>query len=224
MRGAAKGYSAPRTHRAITGVSSALAQRPHGLPTRCSRVSPEATSAPVTSPPARASNEVSDPAENRRSTKPTEAMATTCPTHSAGNVAPSTESEVVHTTHATLRYLFSIVPIVAGADKFTNFLAQWDTYLNPLALQVVPVSASTFMHLVGVIEIIAGVLVFLRPRIGGFVVMAWLLAIAAQLLVWGRFLDIAVRDIVLALSGPLVLARLTPFVFAGSHKTEEPRA
>ena len=118
-----------------------------------------------------------------------------------------------------LKYVFSIVPIVAGIDKFTNFLAQWETYLNPLALQIVPVSAATFMHVVGVIEIIAGVLVFLKPRLGGFVVMVWLLAIAAQLLLWGRFLDVAVRDIVIALGGPLVLARLTPFVSQESQQT-----
>jgi hypothetical protein len=224
MCGAAKGYSAPRAPRAVTGVL-----RPRWQSNRtarqlvaraCCRGDPRGT---CNLSPTRSSDEVNDPAENRRSTKSTEAMATTYQIRSASNVAPSTESEVVHATHASLRYLFSIVPIVAGADKFTNFLAQWDTYLNPVALQIVPVSASTFMHLVGVIEIIAGVLVFLRPRIGGFVVMAWLLAIAAQLLAWGRFLDIAVRDIVIALSGPLVLARLTPFVFAGSHKTEEPR-
>lgn len=150
-------------------------------------------------------------------------MATTYPIHSTSAAAPSTEADVVRTTYTTLRYLFSIVPIVAGADKFTNFLAQWDTYLNPLALQIVPVSAPTFMHIVGVIEIIAGVLVFLKPRIGGFVVMAWLLAIAAQLLIWGRFLDVAVRDIVIALSGPLVLARLAPFA-RGTQKRDEARS
>lgn len=138
-------------------------------------------------------------------------MATTYPIPSSAADAPFAENDIVRTTHTTLKYLFSIVPVVAGADKFTNLLAQWDTYLNPLALQIVPVSGSTFMHIVGIIEIIAGILVFLKPRIGGFVVVAWLLAIAAQLLVWGRFLDVAVRDIVIALSGPLVLARLTPF-------------
>jgi hypothetical protein len=101
---------------------------------------------------------------------------------------------------------------IAGADKFTNLLTQWEVYLNPLALSIVPVTAATFMHIVGVIEIVAGVLVFVKPRIGGFVVMGWLLAIALQLIIWGRFLDVAVRDIVIALSGPLVLARLTPLV------------
>jgi uncharacterized membrane protein YphA (DoxX/SURF4 family) len=138
-------------------------------------------------------------------------MATTLPIHSAAAVVPATESQVVHTTHVTLRYLFGLVPIVAGLDKFTNLLAHWETYLNPMALSVVPVSAATFMHAVGIVEIIAGIVVLAKPRVGGFIVMAWLLAIAAQLLVWGRFLDIAVRDIVMALGGALTLARLTPF-------------
>ena len=139
-------------------------------------------------------------------------MSTTYPLHPATAATPATESQVVRTSHTTLRYLFAAVPIIAGVDKFTNLLTQWDVYLNPLALSIVPVTASTFMHIAGVIEIAAGILVFLKPRIGGFVVMGWLLAIALQLLIWGRFLDVAVRDIVIALSGPLILARLTPFV------------
>ena len=120
--------------------------------------------------------------------------------------------------HTWLRYLFTAVPIVAGADKFTNLLAQWDVYLNPLALRIVPVSASTFMHLVGVIEIVAGILVFVRPKLGGFVVMGWLLAIALQLLASGQFLDIAVRDIEIAMSGAWVLARLSSLVSPASTR------
>ena len=139
-------------------------------------------------------------------------MAISYSLHSAGADIPRTENNVVRLTHATLKYLFAIVPIVAGADKFTNFLTQWDTYLNPLALSIVPVTAPTFMHIVGVIEIVAGILVLVRPKIGGIVVMAWLLGIALQLIFWGRFLDVAVRDIVIALCGPLTLIRLSPFV------------
>lgn len=139
-------------------------------------------------------------------------MSTTYPLNSTAASTPATERLVVRTTHTTLRYLFAAVPIVAGLDKFTNLLAQWEVYLNPLALTIVPVTTPTFMHIVGVIEIIAGILVFVKPRIGGFVVMGWLLAIALQLIIWGRFLDVAVRDIVIALSGPFILARLSPFV------------
>ncbi len=125
-------------------------------------------------------------------------------------VEPS-EHHVVHTIQTTLRILFGVVPIVAGLDKFTDFLANWTAYLNPLLLHLVPMTDQAFMHLVGVIEVIAGALVLAKPRLGGFVVMAWLLAIAAQLILWGRFLDIAVRDIVMALGGALTLARLTPY-------------
>lgn len=151
-------------------------------------------------------------------------MATTYRIHPDASIALASENHVVHQVHTTLRYLFSVVPIVAGLDKFTNLLAQWDNYLNPAVLAIVPVSGPTFVHVAGIIEIVAGVLVFLRPRIGGFVVMGWLLAIALQLLIWGRFLDIAVRDIVIALSGPLILARLTPFAANPPSSPESDRA
>jgi hypothetical protein len=131
-------------------------------------------------------------------------------THPAVAASPATENHVVQTTHTTLKYLFGLVPIVAGADKFTHFLTAWDAYLNPLVSSLTSLSAATIMHAVGAIEIAAGILVFLRPRIGGFVVMGWLLAIALQLILWGHFLDVAVRDIVIALAGALTLARLTP--------------
>ena len=143
--------------------------------------------------------------------------------HPGAAITPSSsvtadQAHVVHSLHTWLRYLFTAVPIVAGADKFTNLLAQWDVYLNPLALRIVPVSASTFMHLVGVIEIVAGILVFVKPRIGGYVVMGWLLAIALQLIVSGQYLDIAVRDMVIALSGAWVLARLSPLASSASAR------
>jgi uncharacterized membrane protein YphA (DoxX/SURF4 family) len=136
-------------------------------------------------------------------------MATTYPSSVA--VVPATESQVVSSTQSTLRLVFGLVPIVAGLDKFFNLLANWETYLNPLALRIVPVTDLTFMHIVGAIEIVAGVLTLARPRIGGFVVMAWLFAIALQLVAMGSFLDVAVRDCVMA-TGALTLARLTPFV------------
>ena len=150
-------------------------------------------------------------------------MATTHSLHPAAagatsSSAPATQSHVLHAVHTWLRYLFTAVPIIAGADKFTHFLVQWDVYLNPLALRIVPVSASTFMHLVGVIEIVAGILVFVKPKIGGYVVMGWLLAIALQLLVSGQYLDIAVRDMVIALSGAWVLARLSPLASSASAR------
>ena len=126
--------------------------------------------------------------------------------------APATEHHALYTTQVTLKYLFGIVPIVAGADKFTNLLAHWEDYLHPrLATMVAP---EVFMRGVGVIEIVAGILVLLKPRLGGYVVMAWLLAIALQLIAQGQYLDIAVRDIVMALGGALTLAKLTPYARA----------
>lgn len=108
-----------------------------------------------------------------------------------------------------LKLAFGLVPIVAGLDKFTNLLTNWTQYLNPLATSLVPVSPATFMHIVGVIEIVAGVIVLSKfTRLGAYIVMAWLVAIALNLIFMGRYLDIAVRDLVLAL-GAFSLARLT---------------
>lgn len=74
------------------------------------------------------------------------------------------EHNTVHSVQSTLRVLFAVVPIVAGLDKFANFIAVWSAYLNPMVLRIVPVSSDTFMHIVGVVEITAGLLVLLKPR------------------------------------------------------------
>lgn len=107
-----------------------------------------------------------------------------------------------------LRYTYGLVPIVAGLDKFTNLLTDWKDYLAPSIANSLPFSASTFMAIVGIIEIIAGVIVLIRPRIGGFIVMAWLIAIALNLLISGRYYDVAVRDLVMAI-GAFSLATLS---------------
>jgi uncharacterized membrane protein YphA (DoxX/SURF4 family) len=121
-----------------------------------------------------------------------------------------TTYRVASSVQLTLRVVFAVVPIVAGLDKFTNILADWQAYLNPLVLRIVPMGSHAFMHLVGVIEVLAGLIVAAKPRFGGYLVMAWLIAIAVQLLAWGQFLDVAVRDLALAIGGALSLARLTP--------------
>jgi uncharacterized membrane protein YphA (DoxX/SURF4 family) len=109
----------------------------------------------------------------------------------------------------TLRLTYGLVPIVAGLDKFTNLLVDWTQYLSPLALEVLPISAATFMMIVGVIEILAGVLVLSRyTRVGAFVVSAWLVAIAVNLLTTGSYFDVAVRDVVMSI-GAFTLAKLT---------------
>ena len=135
------------------------------------------------------------------------------------SVAHPNEGHVLHTIHTTLRLTFGIVPIAAGLDKFSNVLANWEQYLNPAVLRILPLSATTFMRLVGIIEIIAGALVLVKPRIGAFIVMAWLIAIALQLLVGWMFVDIAVRDLALSI-GALTLARLTLIV---SHPSPDER-
>jgi len=107
-----------------------------------------------------------------------------------------------------MRYTYGLVPIVAGLDKFTNLLTDWKNYIAPSVNNALPFSASTFMSIVGVIEIIAGIIVLIRPRLGGFIVMAWLIAIALNLLISGHYYDVAVRDLVMAI-GAFSLAKLS---------------
>lgn len=109
-----------------------------------------------------------------------------------------------------LKYTYGIVPIVAGLDKFTNLLTRWEDYLSPSIIKMLPVGETTFMHIVGIIEIVAGILVLLRPRIGGYVVMAWLTLIALTLIIGGHYFDVAVRDLVMAI-GAYCLAKLSAF-------------
>jgi len=109
----------------------------------------------------------------------------------------------------TLRIGLGLTPILAGLDKYFNVLTNWEMYLNPLIPRLLHLSPSTFMHIASVVEIAAGVLVFTRfTRFAAYIVMAWLLAISVSLVAQGQFLDIAVRDVDLAL-GAFVLAKLT---------------
>ena len=116
---------------------------------------------------------------------------------------------------ALLRLGFAAAPILFGLDKFTGVMTDWSAYLWSGIDTMLPVGADTVMLGVGVIEILAGVLVAVRPRIGGYVVAAWLAGIIANLLLVGDFADIALRDFGLLL-GALALARLaTTFSGAG---------
>jgi uncharacterized membrane protein YphA (DoxX/SURF4 family) len=115
----------------------------------------------------------------------------------------------LNTTWWALRLLFGVVPIAAGLDKFLNLLTDWTSYLNPVVTKLLPVAPGTFMHIVGVIEIAAGIVVLSRlTRVGAYVVTIWLVAIALNLLVMGKFLDVAVRDLGLAVAA-FSLAQLT---------------
>ena len=107
-----------------------------------------------------------------------------------------------------LKFTFGLVPIIAGADKFTNLLADWSQYLHPSLATMLPFSAHTFMMIVGIIEIIAGILVLVKTNIGAYIVSAWLVLIAITLIAGGKFLDVAVRDLVMAI-GAYSLARIT---------------
>ncbi|MBN8672880.1 MAG: hypothetical protein J0L56_02035 [Chitinophagales bacterium] len=107
-----------------------------------------------------------------------------------------------------LKYTYGFVPIVAGLDKFTNLLTNWKDYLGESLTNVLPFSATAFMSIVGIIEIAAGLLVLLRPKIGAWVVMGWLILIAFILVFSGHYFDVAVRDLVMAV-GAFALAKLS---------------
>jgi uncharacterized membrane protein YphA (DoxX/SURF4 family) len=116
----------------------------------------------------------------------------------------------LESTFLVLRLTYGLVPVVAGLDKFTNLLVDWKSYIAPFAAERLPMSPATFMGVVGVIEIVAGLVVLLGfTRVGGYVVAAWLAAIAANLVLAGHY-DIAVRDLVMAV-GSFSLARLAEY-------------
>jgi len=116
-------------------------------------------------------------------------------------------SEVAY--HA-LRVALGVVPIAAGFDKFPNLLADWPSYLSPLAIRLLPVSPDTFMRLAGIVEIAVGAAILLGfARIFAWVAMGWLAAIALELLTTGRFFDVAARDLVMA-TAAFALAKLAP--------------
>ena len=108
----------------------------------------------------------------------------------------------------TLKLTFGFVPIVAGLDKFTNLLTNWSDYLGNNIRGMLPVDPSVFMKAVGIIEMLAGIIVLVRPLLGAYIVMAWLVVIALTLLVGGHYYDVAVRDLVMAV-GAFSLAKLS---------------
>ena len=119
-----------------------------------------------------------------------------------------TAIQQTYNVQKVLKYTYGLVPVIAGLDKFTNLLTNWKEYISEPVATMLPFSTGTFMAIVGIIEIAAGVLVLLRPRIGAYVVMAWLIAIAFNLILGGRYFDVAVRDLVMAV-GAFALAKLS---------------
>lgn len=108
-----------------------------------------------------------------------------------------------------LRIGLGLGPFLAGLDKFFNILTDWGMYLSPAVAKFLPMSAPVFMRTVGVVEMAVGLAILAGfTRLGGYVAMVWLLAIAAQLLTTGMFYDLAVRDVEIAIAA-YTLARLT---------------
>jgi len=115
-------------------------------------------------------------------------------------------------SHRAFRLLygaFVLLPIIAGFDKFADVLANWSGYLAPVVTDTLPLRPEVLMRIAGVVEIAAGLLVLLRPRLGAYVVAGWLGAVIANLLALGHYWDVALRDFGLLL-GALALARLSP--------------
>lgn len=110
-------------------------------------------------------------------------------------------------TQLLLRLVYGLFPIVAGVDKFTNVLADWSEFLPAVIAKIVPLTPDAFMYIVGVVEIVAGIIVLWRTEYGAYLVAAWLTAIAVTQIIGGNY-DIAVRDLWIAI-GAIALAQLT---------------
>ena len=127
-----------------------------------------------------------------------------------------------HQAFLLLRTVFTVAPVLFGLDKFVGLLTNWERYLAPQLDALIPGTAQQAMLAVGVVEILAGLLVAVLPRIGGYVVAAWLAGIIVNLLLIGGFYDIALRDFGL-LVGALALARLAT-AFPRSGRWAFPRS
>jgi hypothetical protein len=110
--------------------------------------------------------------------------------------------------YALMRLTLAVAPIALGLDKFFNVLTDWPNYLAPWVNDIVPGTAQQFMYAVGVVEIVAGLVVAVRPRYGAYLVAAWLAGIVLNLVTYSGYYDIALRDFGLMM-GALSLARLS---------------
>ncbi len=127
--------------------------------------------------------------------------------HAAGG-AITMERNPAWQAYQILHVGFTAAPLLAGLDKFFHLLTNWDQYLAPWIAQLSPIGGHTLMLIAGVIEMGAGVLVALKPRLGAPIVGAWLCLIIVNLLSMGAYLDVALRDLGLAL-GAFALWRLS---------------
>jgi uncharacterized membrane protein YphA (DoxX/SURF4 family) len=117
------------------------------------------------------------------------------------------QGDAGYQAYLMLRVAFAVAPILFGLDKFANVLVDWPQYLAPWVNDLMPGSGQDFMYVVGAVEVLAGVLVALKPRYGAPVVAAWLAGIILNLLTFSGWYDVALRDFGLML-GALTLARL----------------
>ena len=127
--------------------------------------------------------------------------------HTAEGAFVGEQSAPAHQAFQILRFAFTVAPLIAGIDKFLHLLVNWDQYVAPWIANVSPISPHNLMLIAGVIEIVAGVLVALKPRIFAYVVAIWLALIIINLLSMGLYFDIALRDFGLLL-GAVALGRL----------------
>jgi hypothetical protein len=123
-------------------------------------------------------------------------------------VAVSAGKDPAYQAFRILQVAFALAPIIAGVDKFFGLLVNWDQYLAPTVAAMLPVTPHTFMLIVGAIEIVAGLVVAVRPYVGGYLVTLWLWGIIGNLLLARGHYDIALRDFGLSL-GATALARLS---------------
>jgi uncharacterized membrane protein YphA (DoxX/SURF4 family) len=135
------------------------------------------------------------------------ATHTVAPPRSAGIPVEALRRDPAFQAFTLLRIGFTVAPIAFGLDKFFNVMVDWPKYLAPWIDDIAPGTAQQFMYFVGVTEIVAGVIVALKPRYGAYVVAAWLAGIVINLLTYSGYYDIALRDFGLML-GALTLARL----------------
>jgi len=123
------------------------------------------------------------------------------------SVAPGTRGDYARQAFQILRFGFTVAPIIAGLDKFFDKLVDWDKYLAPWISRMIG-NAHGFMTIVGIIEIVAGLVVAWRPRWGAYLVAFWLLGIIVNLVTYPGYYDVALRDLGLLL-GALALGRLS---------------
>jgi hypothetical protein len=134
--------------------------------------------------------------------------STTAGVHTLPDIVVADVNSPAYQAYQILHVAFVAAPLIAGLDKFADWLTSWDAYLAPVISRALPFSAHTFMMVVGGIEIAAALIVAIRPRIGSMIMAAWFLGIIVNLLLGRGHYDVALRDFGLLL-GAMALSRLS---------------